>query len=49
MKTEKIKREDIEMGTRQEKQNTQARIMALILAGLMVFSAVAGVIIYLVR
>ena len=37
------------MGTRQEKQNTKARIMALILAGLMVFSAVAGVIIYLVR
>ena len=37
------------MATRQEKQKTKARIMALILAGLMVFSAVAGVIIYLVK
>ena len=49
MKTEKIKREDIRMATRQDKQKAKARVMALILAGLMVFTAVAGVLIYLIK
>ena len=41
MKVEKIKREDIKMANNQ-KNNNGAKIMALVLAGLMVFSAVAG-------
>ena len=49
MKAEKIKREDIKMATRQEKQKMKARIMALVLAGLMVFTAVAGVLIYFIK
>ena len=42
MRVEKIKREDIKMANNQKKNNNGAKIMALVLAGLMVFSAVAG-------
>ena len=37
------------MATRQDKQKAKARIMALVLTGLMVFSVVAGVLIYFVK
>ena len=49
MKVKKRNREDIRMATRQDKQRAKARVMALILAGLMVFSVVAGVLIYFIR
>ena len=49
MRVEKIKREDTYMQNNKnnENKNMKARILALVLAGLMIFSAVAGVLISL--
>ena len=33
----------------QEKKNVKARVMALVLAGLMIFSVVAGVLVYFIK
>ena len=46
----KLKCEDIKMESkRQKRKEARARLMATILVGLMIFSVVAGVLIYFVK